>query len=49
MISDIITFINDALYSYLLIIILIAGGLYFTFRSKFVQFGMLREQVRVVS
>ena len=48
MISDIITLANDALYSYLLIIILVAGGLYFTFRSKFVQFGMLREQVRVV-
>ena len=40
--------INDALYGYLLIILLIAGGLYFTFRTKFVQFGMIKEQFRVV-
>ena len=39
---------SDALYSYVLIIVLLLGGLYFTFRSKFVQFGQLREQVRVV-
>ena len=39
---------NDALYSYVLIILLVAGGLYFTFRTKFAQFGMLREQFRVV-
>ena len=39
---------SDALYSYVLIIVLLLGGLYFTFRSKFVQFVRLREQVRVV-
>ena len=39
---------NDALDSYVLIILLVAGGLYFTFRTKFAQFGMLREQFRVV-
>ena len=40
--------VNDALYGYLLIILLVAGGLYFTFRTKFVQFGMIKEQFRVV-
>ena len=39
---------SDALYSYVLIIVLLLGGLYFTFRSKFVQFVRLRGQVRVV-
>ncbi len=48
MFSNIISFINDALYSYILIILLVAGGLYFTFRTKFVQFRMIGEQVRVV-
>lgn len=39
---------SEALYSYVLIIVLLLGGLYFTVRSKFVQFVQLREQVRVV-
>ena len=39
---------NDALYSYVLVILLVVGGLYFTFRGKFMQFRMLGEQVRVV-
>ncbi len=48
MIEKIISFANDALYSYLLIIILVVGGLYFTFRTKFAQFRMFGEQIRVV-
>ena len=40
---------NDALYSWLLIVILVAGGLYFTFRTKFVQFRLLGEQFRAVT
>ena len=47
--DEIISWISDALYSYLLIIILIAGGLYFTVRTKFVQFRMIPEQIRVVT
>ncbi len=46
--EKIISSINDALYGYLLIIVLVAGGLYFTFRTKFAQFGMFKEQIRVV-
>ena len=45
----IINTINDALYSYVLIIILVLGGLYFTFRTKFVQFRLLKEQFRAVT
>ena len=48
MLSNMISFINDALYSYILIILHVVGGLYFTFRTKFVQFRMIGEQVRVV-
>ncbi|MBQ3053039.1 MAG: alanine:cation symporter family protein [Clostridia bacterium] len=48
MLENIIAAINDALYSYLLIIILIAGGLFFTVKTKFVQFRLLGEQIRSV-
>lgn len=46
MLDKIIAGINDALYSYVLIIVLVAGGLYFTFRTKFVQFRLFKEQFR---
>lgn len=48
MFEQFINTINDALYSYLLIIILVLGGLYFTFRTKFVQFRLLKEQIHAV-
>lgn len=48
MFDKLIGLVNDALYSYILIIILILGGLYFTVRSKFVQFRLLGEQFRAV-
>ncbi len=35
--------------SYVLIVVLIVGGLYFTFRTKFAQVGMLGEQIRSVT
>ncbi len=47
--EKIISVANDALYSYVLIILLALGGLWFTFRTKFSQFGMLGEQFRVVT
>ena len=46
--KDIIDVINEILYSYLLIIILIVGGIYFTIRSKAVQFRTLPSQFKVV-
>ncbi len=38
MLEKIISYLNDALYGYILIILLILAGLYFTLRTKFVQF-----------
>ena len=40
--------INDALWSYVLIIVLVGLGLWFTFRTKFVQFRDFPEMFRVV-
>ena len=48
MFQQIISFINNALYSYALIILLILAGIFFTIRSKFTQFSSLKEQLRVV-
>ena len=48
-IENIISTANDFLYSKLLIIILVVGGLYFTFRTGFVQFRMFGEQIRAVT
>lgn len=48
MIEKAIGFVNDALYSYLLIIILLLGGIYFTARTRFAQFRLLNEQLRCV-
>lgn len=48
MFAQIINTLSDLLYTYILIILLLATGIYFTFRTKFVQFRMLRESIRVV-
>ena len=47
--DKIISIANEALYSYVLIILLVVGGLWFTLRTKFSQFGMMGEQLRVVT
>jgi len=44
--NNIITSINDALWAYLLIGALILCGLYFTIRSRFVQFTMIGDMFR---
>ncbi len=49
MFSKVIDFLNNALYSYVLIIALVIVGIYFTVRTKFSQIGLLSEQVRVVT
>ncbi len=49
MIEKIVSGVNDALYSYILIIILVLGGLYFSFRTGFVQFRLFGEQIRAVT
>ena len=48
MINDIISAINDALYSYILIILLVLGGIFFTIRTRFASFRLLGEQLRAV-
>ena len=40
---------NDFLYTYILVILLIFAGLYFTFRTKFVQFRLLKESLKVIT
>ncbi|MBR2989042.1 MAG: alanine:cation symporter family protein [Clostridia bacterium] len=41
--------ISNYLYTYILIIVLIAGGIYFTVRTKGVQVRLLGEQIKMVS
>lgn len=45
-INTIIGNINTYLYTYILVILLVAGGLYFSIRTKFVQFRLLGEQFK---
>ncbi len=47
--SKLIEQISNFMYSYLLIILLIAVGLYFTFRTKFVQIRLIGESIRLVT
>lgn len=49
MLENIVNFVNDALYGYILIIILVLGGLYFTLRSRFAQFRLLGAQFKAVT
>ena len=47
--NNVTTVANDALYGYILIILLILGGLYFTLRTKGVQIRLLGEQFKAVT
>lgn len=49
MFENFIASINNALYSYVLIILLVAGGLYFTIRTRFAQFRLFKEQIKAVT
>ncbi|MBQ8012541.1 MAG: sodium:alanine symporter family protein, partial [Oscillospiraceae bacterium] len=48
MLEELISNVNDALYSYILIILLVAGGIYFTIRTRFAPFRLFGEQLRAV-
>lgn len=48
-ISKLIEEISNFMYSYLLIILLLAVGLYYTFRTKFIQIRLLGESIRLVT
>ncbi len=41
--------LNNWLYTYILIVLLIGVGLYFTFKTNFVQFRMFKESIKVVT
>lgn len=47
-IQEILGLLNEFLYSNILIALLIVAGLYFTIRSKFVQFRLLPEGIRLL-
>jgi len=47
--GKIINMTNDALYSYVLIILLVLGGIYFTVRTRFAQFRLLGQQFKAVT
>ena len=47
--EKIINMTNDALYSYVLIILLVLGGIYFTVRTRFAQFRLLGQQFKAVT
>ena len=49
MVEKAINITNDALYSYILIILLVAGGIYFTIRTRFAQFRLLGQQFKAVT
>ncbi|MEK4477692.1 alanine/glycine:cation symporter family protein [Paenibacillus sp. FSL R7-0048] len=48
MLDSMISTTNDFLWSKILVVLLIVCGIYFTIRSKFVQFGMFKEMFRVL-
>ena len=41
--EKVISLANDALYTYVLIILLVLGGLYFTLRTGFAQIRLLGQ------
>ncbi len=49
LISSAASALSNALYSYILIIILVLAGIYFTVRTKLSQFSLLGEQFKVVT
>ena len=48
MLENIVNALNDYLYGYILIALLVIGGIYFTIRTRFAQFRLLKEQFRCV-
>ena len=47
--EKLISSVNDAFYGYVLIIILLFAGLFFTVRTKFAQFRLLPAQIKAVT
>lgn len=49
MLTDFINSLSDLLYSYILIILLLGAGIFFTIKTKFVQIRLFFESIRVVA
>lgn len=48
MFNQFLSSLNDFLYSYILIFLLILAGLYFSFRTKFVQFRLFKDAIHAL-
>ncbi len=48
-IEKIVNGINDAMYTYILVALLVIGGIFFTFRTRFASFRLLGEQIKAVT
>ncbi len=46
--NDVLTKINDVMYTYILIILLIGVGVYFTIRTKGVQFRLFKDGIKSI-
>ena len=46
--SQILTTLDDVLYYPILVIVLLVAGIYFTYRTRFIQGRWLTECIRVV-
>lgn len=46
--NELITSVNDAIWGYVLIFALVGCGLWFTWRTRFVQFRMVGEMLRLL-
>ena len=49
LLTDFINALSNLLYSNVLIILLLGAGIYFSFRTRFVQFRLFPESIRVVA
>ena len=47
--NELITSVNDAIWGYVLIFVLVGCGLWFTLKTRFVQFRMVGEMIRLLT
>lgn len=48
MFNNLLASLNDFLYSYILIFLLVAAGIYFSIRTKFVQFRLIGDAIKTL-
>ncbi len=48
MLNDVLSSINDFMYTYLLLFLLIGADIYFTIRTRFVQVRLLKNSIQVI-